>query len=241
MFANIRQNRKVRGDTINYTVYMHVCPNKKRYIGITKQRIEKRWKNGKGYKNNEHFYNAIIKYGWGNIEHIIISQNLNEENACKLEQELIKKYNTTNRENGYNNSIGGEHGTLGIKMSEEQKEKLRQANLGKHHSVETRRKMSEAHLINYSSEEYREKVRQAHIGRIMSKETREKIRQTRLGKPLSEEAKIKKSKPVMCIETGKVYYGMTEASKQTNTCLGSIYKCCNGQRHTAGGYHWEYV
>jgi len=33
----------------NYTVYQHTVPNGKNYIGITRQEIGKRWKNGKGY------------------------------------------------------------------------------------------------------------------------------------------------------------------------------------------------
>ena len=34
-----------------YTVYMHICPNGKKYIGITKQKPIKRWGyNGINYK-----------------------------------------------------------------------------------------------------------------------------------------------------------------------------------------------
>ena len=32
----------------NYTVYMHRFPNGKVYIGITKQTVEERWRNGVG-------------------------------------------------------------------------------------------------------------------------------------------------------------------------------------------------
>lgn len=48
-----------------YTVYMHISPSGKRYVGITRQRPVARWKNGRGYINNEYFYRAIKKYGWG--------------------------------------------------------------------------------------------------------------------------------------------------------------------------------
>ena len=46
----------------NYIVYKHTSPSNKVYIGITKQTLKARWKNGKGYKNNEHFTYAIKKY-----------------------------------------------------------------------------------------------------------------------------------------------------------------------------------
>ena len=35
----------------NYTVYCHIFPNGKRYVGITKQKPEYRWDNGNGYRN----------------------------------------------------------------------------------------------------------------------------------------------------------------------------------------------
>lgn len=57
---------------MGYTVYMHITPSGKRYIGITCRKPEYRWNNGKGYEANEHFYSAINKYGWDNIKHVIV-------------------------------------------------------------------------------------------------------------------------------------------------------------------------
>ena len=54
-----------------YKVYMHICPNDKKYIGITQQDVLKRWNYGNGYKGCVLFYKAIKKYGWKNIEHYI--------------------------------------------------------------------------------------------------------------------------------------------------------------------------
>ena len=109
----------------NYTVYMHICPNGKRYIGITRQIPERRWKNGKGYKHNEYFWNAIQKHGWDNFEHIIIENNLTKEQAENMEIELIAKYRSTEQDRGYNIDNGGN--TTGT------------------HSIETRKKMSKNH------------------------------------------------------------------------------------------------
>lgn len=56
----------------NYTVYMHISPNNKKYIGVTKNKPEKRWGYGNNYKSSPMFYKAIKKYGWNNIEHKIL-------------------------------------------------------------------------------------------------------------------------------------------------------------------------
>ena len=45
-----------------WTVYCHTTPSGKRYIGITSQKTEDRWRNGNGYKNTP-FGKAIEKYG----------------------------------------------------------------------------------------------------------------------------------------------------------------------------------
>ena len=94
-----------------YTVYMHITPNGKRYVGLTKLKPEKRWgKNGSGYHNNIAFYNAILEYGWGNIEHLIIGENLTQESGMILERNLIREYGTTDPRLGYNQYSGKELG-----------------------------------------------------------------------------------------------------------------------------------
>lgn len=95
--------------TKEYKVYMHTFPNNKKYVGITKQDVNKRWCSGKHYKNQV-VGKAIKKYGWENIKHEVIKENLSKEEACKLEQELISKHKSNQKEFGYNKSIGGEVG-----------------------------------------------------------------------------------------------------------------------------------
>ena len=92
----------------NYTIYMHVSPSNKRYIGITSQTPKQRWLNGNSYKTQQYFWRAIEKYGWDNFKHIIIAKGLIENEAKWLEIELIKIWDTTNPNKGYNISLGGE-------------------------------------------------------------------------------------------------------------------------------------
>lgn len=91
----------------NYTVYMHVTPSNKIYVGLTCKTPRARWNNGNNYSTQLHFYRAIKKYGWDNIEHIIVAEGLSREEAEILEIDLIKYWDTTNQGNGYNKSTGG--------------------------------------------------------------------------------------------------------------------------------------
>lgn len=73
----------------NYTIYKHIFPNNKIYIGITQQKPEKRWQHGLGYRAQPLMWNAIQKYGWENIKHEILFENLTLEEANLKEIELI--------------------------------------------------------------------------------------------------------------------------------------------------------
>jgi DNA-binding XRE family transcriptional regulator len=91
----------------NYKVYKHTSPSGKVYIGLTKQKLEDRWRSGKGYKTQV-FGKAVRKYGWENIESIIIAKDLSAEEASELEATCVRKYNSDNKHYGYNITSGGE-------------------------------------------------------------------------------------------------------------------------------------
>ena len=60
------------------------------------------------------------------------------------------------------------------------------------------------------------------------------------GERLTKSA-LKRSKPVRCIETDKIYVGGCAAQRATGINQSDISNCCRGKRKTAGGYHWEYA
>lgn len=155
-----------------YTVYKHTAPNGKVYIGITGQKPEHRWNNGNGYEQNKHFYSAIAKYGWENIEHEIVENGLTKQQACDLEIELIAKYGSTNPCNGYNHSTGGECSSAGMHLSIEARRKISEShkgqtawNKGKHPSAETRWKMSYAWKHSDACIEHLKKVCESNKGK----------------------------------------------------------------------------
>lgn len=125
-----------------YTVYCHINKiNGKKYVGITKRPVEKRWQNGTGYNGKSFFRKAVNKYGWDNFSHEIIASNLNKQEAENFERLLIKKLDTTNDNFGYNIALGGN------------------AMENRHHTLETRKKMGQNHNpLNYGNNPRAKKV-----------------------------------------------------------------------------------
>lgn len=219
-----------------YCVYCHTNKiNNKKYIGITSQKPEERWgTNGNKYYSTPHFYSAIQKYGWDNFTHEILYDNLTKEEACVLEKQLIKEYDTQNRNKGYNILEGGETPSLpqeirqkmskammgnangaGHPCSEEKKQKIRAAQLGREFTPEHRQKLSEA-------------AQKRHVS--CSKEKRDKLRKS-----------YPNQKPVYCEELNIVFPSVQECARQLNIPATNISKLCNGRGKTLNGYHLRYA
>lgn len=129
---------------------MHICPNNKKYIGITSQSVKRRWSEGEGYSRQQLFYRAIQKYGWNNIQHTIIKSNIDKLEAESLEKELIERYNTNNPKFGYNITKGGDGGALGVSPSKK-----------------TRQKLSNAIKLSWMSEDRINKQRRTHCKKVI--------------------------------------------------------------------------
>ena len=216
-----------------YTVYQHKNKiNGKVYIGITSQKPEQRWRNGEGYKSSPHFYSAIQKYGWDNFEHNILFVELTKEQACLKEQELIKEFNSMNREYGYNSTSGGDI----FVMNEETKQKISQALMG-----------NQNNLGHSCSEEKKKKISEAQKGREFTEEHKQKLSEAAKNRhvPCSEEKKqtLKEKshkKPVYCEELNKVFESVQECGRQLGIPATNISKLCKGRGKTLKGYHLRY-
>lgn len=244
-----------------YTVYKHTLPkeisgknNDMVYIGITSWKPEKRWQNGRGYYKQSYFYNAIEKYGFNSFVHEILYSDLTKDEAEQKEIELIAKYQSNNREFGYNIANGGN--CIGT-VSEETKRKISKANMGNQYgkghilSDEHKRKISEAMKGNQHTKGLK---MPEHVKRILfesrqNEEVRKKISIANTGKKQTDEHKRKNSeshkglgaKKVVCIETGIIYDSIKEAARAIGIKgTGHISACCRGDRETCGGYHWCY-
>lgn len=186
----------------SYKVYIHTFPNNKRYVGITSNSTLHRWgDHGQGYANQKLMWRAIQKYGWDNIQHTVIVDNLNKKQACALEIQLIALFQSNKPRYGYNVSEGGD---IPAPRSEETQRRLTEKLRGRKLSAETRQKMSESRKGELNpfygkkhSEETIIKLRVSHTGKIVTENTRQKLSEQRKGKPKSQEHKNKLSKSLL--------------------------------------------
>ncbi len=166
-------------------IYKLTCKNNgKIYIGKSVN-IARRLKEHKlcGTKTvgKYFFQNVIIKHGWESFEVEILEKfedfDKLRDNSTLLKRETyyINLFDSSNREKGYNICKESTDKT-GIPHSEETKEKIRQANLGKKLSTETKKKISESKLGKpYNLSEENRLKRKAP----KSEETKERMRNSR--------------------------------------------------------------
>ena len=73
----------------NYSVYQHVTPDGMYYFGQT-QNVEKRWSNNGYHYKRTSLQPYIEKYGWNNIQHIVLFRDQTKEDALWIEDFLIE-------------------------------------------------------------------------------------------------------------------------------------------------------
>lgn len=233
----------------NLSVYCHVSPDGKKYVGISLDPV-KRWNNGGGYKKNPVFYDDIQKYGWDNFDHIILFTDLTIDDAIRIEIDLIKRWQLTDSDYGYNLRDGGDgpfsersrkkmslsrlnnKHCLGNRLSDETREKISLSLkkyyschdgtfLGRHHSPQT----IEALKHRKPSDDTRRKMSENHwnMSGANNPSARRVSQFTLDGKLISE------------------YPYASMAAQQYNLDLSSIIKCCRGKKKTCGGYIWRYA
>ena len=198
-----------------YTLYRHITPSNKVYVGITCQKPAWRWNHGKGYcrKSQPYFARAIEKYGWDNIKHEILFEGLTEEKAKRFEIELIRfykmlamSYNMTNGGDGHRGTYDRSH----IIVSEETRKKMSEShkgknvgkknpNYGKHETLWSYGRFGKMHPASKSVYQYDKQ------GRFIKK-----------------------------------WLCLSDAERQLGVLVTNITAVCRGKKFTSGGFRWSY-
>lgn len=220
-----------------YCIYMH--RNKvdgKIYIGKTCQEPLKRFgSNGVGYRQCDHFYNAIKKYGWNQFEHLILCEGLTLQEANKKETELIQQYHSTDPSVGYNIRYGGDG--FDSKRSKElwsdpvYRENISVKNVEMWKDEEYKKMRSEKFREGWKDPDKRARRSVAAKARWADKSFHAKAQQA-----VREACKT----PVRCIETGEVFECMKDAEGRYGINHSNICKAIR-QGTRSGGVHWERV
>lgn len=196
--------------------------NNKKYIGQSVD-IKQRWRlhktsafspDNKDY--NSYFHNALRKYGWDNFNKEVLTECTKEE-LNELEKYYIKKFDTCNRENGYNLTYGGDSS---IHIDTYKDNILSLWNKG-------------LKCIEISKE----------VG-LSSYTISEKLKRYGIS---SEEIlyRSKNMKPVIQLTLDGIeiarFKSAKEASDITHINKGHIIDVCNNKRKQTCGYKWQYI
>ena len=196
--------------------------------------------------------NKSLTYAWAcmtwlkakNQERINVSSEQYEE--ARIAYSKMRSQNII----GENNYFYGRHHT------EETKEKIRQANLGRKMSECARIKISEANHKREITSETREKLRKINLGKKMSAQTKRKISESKKGVYVGEKNPnynnhklARENNPnakTVCqfdldFNILKIWNFIKEASEILNIGAGSISACCQRREGTSGGYRWCYL
>ncbi len=168
---------------------------------------------------NKYWKHVVTKAGGFKVH--IIAANLFEQEALNFEILLIKKLREQNVK--LTNITAGGEGTSGIKLSEEHKQKLRKAHLGK--------KLSPEHIA---------KCVASKLGKKYTAEQKQNISNSLKGRKLSTSHKAKLSKQIVCLTNNKEYPSVTAAAKELGLETTNISKCCKGVFKQTKGYTFKY-
>jgi len=160
---------------------------------------------------------------------IVIEDNIDEEKMDEREIFHIKRLRVdgcklTNILDGGRRWLNG--------PSEEQRNKIRIAHLGKKRSLETRRRMSESQTGRKFSQEHKKKLSIARRKRVTTDETRRKL-------SLSRKGKVNIKKYILIDPNGIEYVtteGMTKFCEDHGLSTPNIHKVLTGERKNHKGW-----
>lgn len=190
--------------------------NHKKYIGQSQQieiRIKRHFRElRKGIHHCVHLQRAFDKYGESCFTWSVIRECSENDDLNEIEKYYIEFYDSFN--NGYNSTKGGD-GCLGIIVTDEYRNKMRDLVIGSNNP----------NYGNYWTEEMKQRA-----SKMFSDGSRKGENNAR-------------SKKVIRVEDGVTFNYLEDAAKSCGLKSGaSITRCLKNKNYITGGYHWvEYT
>lgn len=236
------------------------CVNNKIYIGQTTRNLSRRISEYKksinqSYShNNPHLINSFIKYRFENFKFDIIDTALTIDELNEKEIFYIKKYNSTNKDVGYNLELGGKNSIVTddtkIKMSNSHRGVKQTTNwinnrIAKAGTEEAKKygraktKKEKKYLSENSPKYWKYKKR--------SENTKKKISETKKKNGLSDIQKDKLCKKVVAYnplnnDIITIYESTFDASKKIgNLSQSTISRRCSGKSKNRGSVYFKYL
>jgi hypothetical protein len=225
----------------DFLVYTHARPDTKEifYVGKgTCKRIR-----SKANRNN--YWHNIVNKSKG-FDSKILAGNLTEEEALNFEVLIISKmkqagFNLCNLTNG-GDGVSGYKRTVESRLAQSKRQKGKPSkNKGIPLTEEHKQKLRVAKLGKKQSPEHIAKAVAARKGRKYSEEHRKAISKALTGKKIPREIVLKNCKPVLCLTNNIRYESVSQAAEQLNLHSSNISRCCKGVFKQTMGYSFEYA
>jgi group I intron endonuclease len=225
--------------------------NGKIYIGLTKQKLERRKKQHELHSLKKPLmvlHYAIKKYGKENFQWEIIKECNDFQELNRFERIFINQYNSTNIKIGYNRTAGGENPVM---------------------TEQTRKKMSKSQTRRYKDpvikQQWGELMKNVYKNNPISEETKRKIglknkvktkkywknlnptkflQRKKILIEIQKMAAKKRMKKIIQLDKNgcfiKEWESIAEASKELNINPTAISLVLRNKHKTSGGFLWEY-
>lgn len=227
-------------------IYKITSHSRKVYVGSTKNlsaRISayKRHK----CKTQTRLYNSFVKYGFDKHKFEIITE-CNLDDMLRLECYYGNLYNSLGK-NGLNCVLPNKDDKF-ICRSDETRKKLSISHTGKKISEETKQKLRDANLgkqspmkgKNYHSEESKQKMRISHTGKKLTEEHKDNIRKKHKGITPKNFAEIKgmQKKKVILVDSNMIFNSITEAGEYLKISPFTLSGMLNNRRKNKFNIHF---
>lgn len=214
--------------------------NHKKYIGLSVD-IHDRWRRHisalrLGFHENDYLQKSWDVYGQNSFSFSVLEE-CNEPQLNDRERYYIAKYNTLDRDYGYNLKSGGQDYN---RYTDEIKEKIRKGVKASYGDPNRRETQRENALKQWSDPSIKAKIigkNNGMYGKHHTEESKRKMSEKKKGK-ISWRRNLT---PVFCVELDKEFQDATAAGKELSLDGSCILKVCKGERHTCGGYHWKFI